>query len=585
MRIKEDKADTKTESIASNKGIDCSSKAQPLPPEPSAPSIAAESNESEDSLARKTTLPSIEVLAPAFTQFDNAGEWMAFVMPELPLYPWQREELMRMSGYLDPRNATRGNKFTYTDHNPNRSIYCCANGSGKDQVLIAGFSTFFAVTGQRSKVVITSSSDNQLKTQTEPHINRICESANKRFGQRVFHSINHYKAVPSLGSQIKLFATDEAGKAEGEHPDFGGRMAILVNEAKSIKAEIWDALSRCSGFSHWIEVSSPGDDSGQFFDEYQEALMIKNVYPYALRPGLPYARKITCDDCPHITQAQKDAIHKRGDLVAASSLYAQFMSVLADTAIPRHLLNYTDDTTLEYTGSLYRTSTPCRTGLDIGAGVDATCLSGWAGTELVFEEQLVEKNLLLQLPWIKERLAHHGFNRHSILGDDNGVGQAVLDGLSIAGYSVTRLRNQGAAFDKQTYLNQGAEMYANVRDLLQAKVIGKLPPHIIRQLSIRRWVRHNGKLKLEDKEKAKVLLKNKSPNESDAMVLAWYNLHPTDFKVPALTKPAPTTPQLKIATAADLQRIELEMFLGQIKHLQGGKTTPPQYITDIQRLL
>ena len=59
-----------------------------------------------------------------------------------------------------------------------------------------------------------------------------------------------------------------------------------------------------------------------------------------------------------------------------------------------------------------------------------------------------------------------------------------------------------------------------------------LPPHLIRQLSVRRWSQHNGKWKLFKKDDDKALLEGKSPDSADAMALAWFNLRPTDITPP-----------------------------------------------------
>lgn len=468
----------------------------------------------------------IDVLAPAL-DFDNAVEWFHFLMPEFNMHDWQYEMLMLMSGYYKPGNYD--DKITFDPHNPMRAIIPAANGSGKDLVLIAGMSTWFCASAHKSKVVITSSSDSQLKFQTEPHITEICRRANKRFGQTLFKWVEHYVSFPAINSSIRLFATNEAGRAEGEHPDHGGRMMLIVNEAKSIRPEIWSALARCSGYSYWLEVSSPGQDNGHFFDAYQESLKLGNHWPNPVKPTIPYSRKISGDDCPHLTQSQKLSIAKEGEIILRSSWYAEFTSLESESVIPRHLLNYCDKTTLEYTGSKIKCTTPKRVGLDIGAGKDATVMSFWAGNTFVAEERIVEKNLMSQIPWIIEKLHKQGFQGFPLIIDDNGVGQAIADEFVLRKYNIIRVRNQHRAFNTQQYLNAGAEMYANIRDHAQLQNIGDLPQKLIRELSVRRWQKYNGKWKLYDKEEDKALLEGKSPDSADAMALAWFNLRPHDL--------------------------------------------------------
>lgn len=510
----------------------------------------------------------IQVLDTAL-DFDNAVEWFHFLMPEFRLHDWQYEMLMLISGYRTPYNYT--DKSPYSDDHPLRGVIPAANGSGKDLVLIAGAATWFCAGAHRSKVVITSSSDAQLKFQTEPHILELCRRANHKFGQTLFKWVEHYISFPKIRSHIRLFATNEAGRAEGEHPDAGGRMMLVVNEAKSIRSEIWSALARCSGYSYWLEVSSPGQDNGHFYDEYQESLKEKNCWPNPVRPIIPYSRRISGDDCPHLKAAQKQAIAKEGDLVMRSSWYAEFTSVESESVIPKHLLEYCDKRSTAYSGSPLKTTSPKRAGLDIGAGKDATVLSIWAGNEHVAEERVIEKNVITQMPWVIERLRRHGFIDCPIIADDNGVGQGLADALVLAKHNVIRVRNQQAAFNKSQFLNAGAEMYANIRDHAQLKNLGDLNPKLIRELSVRRWSKINGKWKLYDKEEDKTLLDGKSPDSADAMALAWFNLRPHELagtydKLNPKEKP-PLTERI---TLDDYMRDDAETFR---KNLYGLNTT------------
>ena len=498
-----------------------SSSSPPPTTQAPAPNIAAEELER----AMRTCTPTATGLP-----FANPAEWLEFVMPEIKPYRWQYETLLQLSGHYNLANIS--SHTTPSTFEPLRYILSAANGSGKDMIIIAAWATWFAVTGQKSKVVGTSSSDDQLKYQTEPHIVEIAKAANKKLGFKFFTWVEHYICIPELGSEIKLFATNEAGRAEGQHPRPGGRMALFVNEAKSVRPEIWAALTRCSGYDVWLEISSPGYDTGHFYDQMQKARREKNTFPLPIRHTSPYLRVVTGDDCPHLTPAHKQALYDQGgDQLVASSWYAQPMSMESTTVIARHLLNYCDPDSPDYEPTSLHTSVPLRIGLDVGAGVDATVAQGWRGNELVFEERVIERNVVAQLPWFKEIQAKHGFQNCLVIADDNGVGQGLIDAIDLAKCtsSLIRVRNQQAAFNKQQYLNAGAEMYANLREHAQKRHFRDLPPHLIRQLSVRRWSQHNGKWKLFKKDDDKALLEGKSPDSADAMALAWFNLRPTDI--------------------------------------------------------
>lgn len=460
--------------------------------------------------------------------FEDAAEWLQFVMPDVTLYRWQYETLRQLSGFFDPR---KDKKHSISTANPLRYILPAANGSGKDMVIIAGWATWYAVSAVKSKVVGTSSSDDQLKYQTEPHIVEIAKAANQRFGRKLFEFVEHYIAVPELGSEIKLFATNDAGRAEGAHPRLGGRMALFMNEAKTIAEPIWDALTRCSGYDTWLEISSPGYDTGHFYDQMEEAKRCQNVWPNPLNIDYPYMRKITGADCPHLTKAHYETLAKRGTMILQSSWFAEPMSNTVETVIPRHLLDRYDPLHSSYDPAQLRIHTPVRLSLDIGAGVDSTCLQGWRGNELIFEEKVCERNVIKQLPWFKDMIKKHNFRNIQLRADDNGVGQGLVDAIELDGCvpQIIRIRNQQSASDKSQFLNMGAELYANLRNHAQLGHFRDLPQHIIRQLSVRRGVNRNGKLKLFPKHEDKPMLGGNSPDSGDAVSLAWYGILPQDI--------------------------------------------------------
>src|SRR6266478_8613532 len=59
-------------------------------------------------------------------------------------------------------------------------------------------------------------------------------------------------------------ATDTSGNIEGLHDQPGSPAAILVDEAKSIRDEVLDALERCST-SYRLFMSSTGAAFGEFY--------------------------------------------------------------------------------------------------------------------------------------------------------------------------------------------------------------------------------------------------------------------------------------------------------------------------------
>lgn len=488
-------------------------------------------------------IANVEVTRDAII-FDNPLELLTTLMPELRPYKWQFEELMRAAGYLTTGKYTSENKTQISDVNPYKVILSCANGSGKDMIIIAAFAVWFALKKARNRVIITSSSFEQTKFQTEVHIRELANRANKRFGALFRYTQFHY-VVPELGSEIKLFATDEAKRAEGFHPYGNGEMAIIINEAKSVKEEIFDALSRCTGYSHWLEISSPGPRSGHMFRMAGNSVH----YPAPAQLGRFYFRRVSAYECPHIPKAHIDAMaYDKGEDSPwfRSSVKAEFADfdepvVVTEHAFDKCLLN-----------------PPPNTGDDIGIGLD---LAGGGDEDACFVRQgnrVVHKFFFRQADTdlaadlIDKHLAPWKSSNYVFRADNGGIGQAIIDKLVAKGWRIRRTNNQSPAFNKREFLNLGAEMYFYVKRLIERCDI--VLPNVEKlrlQLTTRRYRGFDstqGKFALESKQEARSAGRP-SPDRGDALVLCF-----ASYKT-KLIKDAPKADAPKYLTLAQVLQL------------------------------
>jgi hypothetical protein len=189
-------------------------------------------------------------------QIDTPADLLLAHRPDLQLYKWQAETLFQLAGYTDINDLDLP-KTRPTDKMPLYYNLVAANGSGKDQVVISAFAVWFCLSKVRSRCVITSSSYEQLKDQTYKYIKNICEEINVSYGRKVFEIVEFLITCNDTGSEIKCFVTDDPGKAEGRHPfdEAGAEMAVIINEAKSITDEMFQAFSRFTGYNYWLEIS------------------------------------------------------------------------------------------------------------------------------------------------------------------------------------------------------------------------------------------------------------------------------------------------------------------------------------------
>jgi len=453
--------------------------------------------------------------------FDNPVMLASICEPEKRLHQWQFETLMMLAGYLTPGDYT--NKTPITRDLPFRLAMPAANSSGKDNFVIALFSVWFALTGQENYVVGTSSSFEQVKHQTEPHIRRFADAINTNFGERYFYSTQFLHIIKKWNAKIRLFATNDAGRAEGSHPYGKGKMALIINEAKSIDEDIFSAIERCEGFSHWLEISSPGGSSGHFFESAKRAIQ----YPAPVQLGKYYYRKITAFDCPHIPKSYID--DKRERLGEESPLYkssilAEFSDVESDNIIKRTWVDACLAAAIPFNGN------DIGIGLDLAGGGDENAAFVRKGNRIIHKFFFTQKDTTITSDAIDRELAPWKDGEYTFNADNGGIGQGIVDVLVKKGWRIIRRNNQSPAFKKNEFTNLGAEMWYHVKRLIERKDI-HIPaaiPKLVEQLTTRSCLgleSTQGRVALESKKEARAKGRP-SPDRADAFVLCFYSYRP-----------------------------------------------------------
>lgn len=526
--------------------IPCAEPSDGLIPQPQTPAPTPKSGD------HVTPVNGTYAFSPAFDEIDNLVDVWYLMNPDIKLYPWQKQELLRISGYVD--GVKNENRVHFTPQEAFRAALCCCNGSGKDLTLIATVAVGLPLLYLNVIVVITSASHEQLKYQTENHIKRGIANLHKNLGGlEIYDSVEFYHKCEKRGSEIKLFVTDEGGRAEGWHPFHPtGRLVLIINEAKSINPDVFDALDRCDGYSHWLEISSPGPRSGLFYDNFIDAVQ----YPAKPEKGKFFARKVDYTECPHKSEETRlQVLRKHGEhsYIYQTSYLANFYEQEEDVCIPailffknRHIEPVED-------------SDDIGIGLDSAAGRDETSVHVRAGAMHKGMKNFVQKDTEATADIIDEYL-HPWKNKPYIFkADDGGVSRGIIDKLVARGWDVTRHLNQSPAFQKTLYLNLGAEMYFHVAHLLEIGAI--LPPNdpiLRKQLSTRKYseTENQGKKSLESKK----AMKGRSPDRADGYVLCYFSYRPPNFRAQKPKTEVPkrlmTIEQFLAESARDSQFIE-----------------------------
>ena len=457
---------------------------------------------------------------------DNALDFHDYFWPDFPLFAWQEATLLQLSGF--PNGHTDDEQLLPTAQTPLHYNLVAANGSGKSAIIVARFALWFIATKNNSLCVATSATFDQLKDMTFRAIERAALEINDFLGEPLFECTELKVVCTKTRSMIRGFATDKPGRAEGWHPEPGGEMAVIVDEAKTITDEMFGAFSRFTGYNFWLEVSSPGPMIGHFYERYCLAKehAVENKTDTLLL-GRVYNRKVTAFECPAnknggIPQSHIDyvkAVHGENSAWYRSSILAEFTS-LEDGAIIRLEItryNKPPHVTLDL---------PITAGLDLSLGGDETVLSVWHGNKRIAQPIWHEEDSAVLRDKVIAAFKQHGLQPSNINADAGGLGKVVIQMIQSAGWPINRVNNESPALFKREFLNRGMEMYWKLLRLIEEQYL-ILPTDdvvLMRQLTTRQAVYRGGKLKLQSKAEL-----TKSPDRADAMALAFAQANVADI--------------------------------------------------------
>lgn len=457
-------------------------------------------------------------------QFDSVLQFAYMIHPLLrsgktDLYDWQAASnlLITNPGFIAS--------------NPLEYYLVANNGSGKDSFVIALPVLYFLCCKVRHRVVITSKDSKQLRNQTFPNlkslgdaVNRFCwETGLMPAGKEFVEIKQDHLVCPTTGGDCILFVTDEPARAEGYHPasDHPDASLILItNEAKSIDKAMFQAQRRCTGYSRWVLVSSSGFDSGYFYERTQAAV----TWPAPYVPRKPYVRYVTAYECKHISPEEIENARKELEPWLFESIYlSKFSSLGGEFVISRNLLNDLKASPPEPDKgkNLERVA-----GLDLSLGGDETVLVVREGNRVIDIKAWREKNAVRLESDILAYLKNtYGSSPLDLNVDCGGLGKPIFQHLRNASpinFTWHECLNNSRAWRPTLYRSSGTEDYFHVRTLVTRKLV-ILPftnDLLLDQLSGRRYVTTEGKLKLEDKAEARAR-GEKSPDQADALVLAF----------------------------------------------------------------
>ena len=375
------------------------------------------------------------------------------------------------------------------------------NESGKSSVVIPLVICRWLDRYPRAKVVLLSADGRQLDTQCmrglfsyrEPHLKHW------QFFQREIR-------VPQ-GGQLVAYTTDEPARAEGHHGSKGAPLLIIIDEAKSIEAPIFEAVDRC-GYAVLLVISSPGLRSGTFFDCFSLNRQHHIVF------------EISLEQCPHISKEKiKDMIETYGEQhpLVRSSIYGEFMDLAEGESFIVDFKALTDSIQNQPGAriSKHEYTAFC----DFAQGRDENVLAVRSGNKLLSLVGWHDTNAISIVGRFIMEFRKAGLRAQQIWGDSGGLGLPMCDMLADAGWAINRFSFGAKAVDDDRYLSRGAEVWHSFAQRVTRRELVLInDPTLVSQLTSRKTTYDaRGRLGIEKKDDM-AARGVKSPDRADAVI-------------------------------------------------------------------
>lgn len=414
-------------------------------------------------------------------------------------------------------------------HRGARVALVAANGSGKTAAVNVGLLLWWLYRYPKGRAVVTSGSWAQIKTQLWPNLKMHEHTFSYLFGWK-FGSVD--TICTPQGGFIRAISTDEPGRAEGYHQNLaaGSPLLLMVDEAKSVKEDIFNAFNRCTP-TCTILTSSPGKPSGTFYQAFRRN---KNLW---------HTVHVTAFDCPHIKSERVELarqLYGEQHPVFRSMILGEFTEGDEAMMIPRHLL----ERALAH---------PCKArsgtrtvAVDWAAGGDETVLAERNGNQLRILWRDREKDTVKAAQRVVAECKRRGVEKGRAWGDVCGIGLSIMQSAQhYEGWKFKPFNGGEPVKDKvkkTQFLNLNAYAWHLLRQALERGEVSfpdGLDEITIEQLCDRgmEW-NSKGLIMLEKKDdlKARGL---KSPDRADALVMAWYGGRFASYDDAPVRAPAP----------------------------------------------
>lgn len=441
--------------------------------------------------------------------FDPVAQWPLWV-PQEP-YAWQKKVLRKC--------CTSGARVACVT--PNES------GKTSKVIPVLGLSWMAAFPG--AQVVSTAGVERQITAALWPVLKgALGKYPNWNITDDLHIRAPSWNGIP--GSEWVAFATRDAKRAEGFHSrwfeDENGKevyapLLIIIDEAKAFDDPemMFAFMQRCSPDA-FLMISTPGEDTGDFYDAFHKG---RDKWDCV---------EVGWDDCPHLKQRFKlkerlDKIKELGEdhPFVLSWVFGKFYRIGA-----MYVYDRMSDVDWAMGGQVPHLRGERRAALDFSAGGDEQVFGARDGNQMIAMETYHEKDTAKLAKMFVEKCRKLGIKPDDTVGDEGGLGHAVIDSMETLGFKgIRRYANNQASRNSTYYFNRAAEDHYELKYLLMNRSIGLIRDDKLReQMAKRRYIMpkdDSNRIRMEPKDKGRDRGEG-SPDRLDMVVMLFSDCPP-----------------------------------------------------------
>lgn len=362
------------------------------------------------------------------------------------------------------------------------------NGGGKTSEVLVSI-VLGALTMLKARVFSTSGSFRQIKDQLNPALHAF----KSRFPAYEFLENRINTRDPNCF--YHGFATNEAGRFEGQHGSAEHPLVLLLDECKTVKDPVFHAVDRCRMPRQWclvVFVSSAGHAGGMF-----------HSLATAMRKNLTHPPVIqTSHECAHIAKSEIEADEQkwgREHPLVKSMHYSEFMGFVQGAIIQVKELDALLADPPPFEAGIKHAY--CDPAWSESASGDESTMALRNGNKITMELAFREKGLHATAARYAQRFGQLGLRPQEIEMEADGEGEKIIRVLHAMNWPILRAWAGGEPRNSNLYRNKATENWVEGSyEIVDRRWILPDDPDLYAQMINRRYVPGNtGMVTIESK--------------------------------------------------------------------------------------